>query len=101
MALALMCVVSLSAEAPKGTVPRATADRYSAHAEQSGATERAGRKGRHARPSQQQGERNHAQQYGRKDARASDAVGEPASQRPAECGEQNEARGAEPGVGRR
>lgn len=36
MALALMCVVSLSAEAPKGTVPRATADRYSAHAEQSG-----------------------------------------------------------------
>src|SRR5438552_15452230 len=36
MALALMCVVSLSAEASKGSVPRATADRYSAHVEQSG-----------------------------------------------------------------
>jgi hypothetical protein len=36
LALALMCVVSLSAEAPKGTVPRATADRYPAHTEQSG-----------------------------------------------------------------
>jgi hypothetical protein len=38
LAVALMCVVSLSAEAPRGTVPRATADRYPSHATQSGAT---------------------------------------------------------------
>ena len=36
VALAVICVVSLSAEAPKGTVPRATANRYPAHAQQSG-----------------------------------------------------------------
>jgi hypothetical protein len=36
VALAVICVVSLAAEAPKGTVPRATADRYPAHAQQSG-----------------------------------------------------------------
>jgi len=37
LALAAICVISLSAETPKGTVPRATAQRYPAHAEQSGA----------------------------------------------------------------
>jgi hypothetical protein len=36
LAVALMCVVSLSAEAPRGTVPRATPDRYPSHMEQSG-----------------------------------------------------------------
>ena len=36
VALPVICVVSLSAEAPKGTVPRATANRYPAHAQQSG-----------------------------------------------------------------
>ncbi|SRR5579859_2519288 len=36
LAVALMCVVSLSAEAPRGTVPRATADRYPVHAVQGG-----------------------------------------------------------------
>ncbi|HEV3037722.1 MAG TPA: hypothetical protein VHA33_08055 [Candidatus Angelobacter sp.] len=36
IALALICVISLSGQSPKGTVPRATADRYPAHSEQSG-----------------------------------------------------------------
>jgi len=36
IAIALMCVLPLSAETPRGTVPRATADRYPAHATQSG-----------------------------------------------------------------
>ncbi|HXB21545.1 MAG TPA: hypothetical protein VNV88_09195 [Candidatus Solibacter sp.] len=38
IAVALMCVLSLSAETPRGTVPRATADRYPVHAAQSGVT---------------------------------------------------------------
>lgn len=36
LALAAICVISLSAETPKGTVPRTTSERYAAHAEQSG-----------------------------------------------------------------
>jgi hypothetical protein len=36
LAVALICGVSLSAEAPRGTVPRATANRYPSHFEQSG-----------------------------------------------------------------
>ena len=36
LTLALMCVVSLSAEAPRGTVPRANADHYPVHTEKSG-----------------------------------------------------------------
>ena len=38
IAAVLICVLSLSAEAPRGTVPRATADRYPVHAGQSGVT---------------------------------------------------------------
>lgn len=36
IAIALMCVLSLSAETPRGTVPRTTADRYPVHAAESG-----------------------------------------------------------------
>lgn len=36
LAISLMCVVSLFAEAPRGTVPRSAADRYPSHAEQNG-----------------------------------------------------------------